>query len=243
MQRSHARAGAIAGIAAPPPARWSPATTAAWKVSRAPRLRHGRHHGQARTCGDGQPLVAYAFEAARQKRFAEGSGLPIRISTVELIEIGAGGGSIARADEIGLLKVGPESAGSEPGPAVLWPWRRAPTVTDANLALGILNAETFAGGTIALEPERQAKRHWAACRTNSADGRRPRVRHSRRRQREHDGCRPRPHRRARSRPPQLRRAGHRRRRPGACLRPSPRKLGASTRHLPARCRRRLAPSA
>ncbi|MEZ5857352.1 MAG: hydantoinase/oxoprolinase family protein [Hyphomicrobiaceae bacterium] len=100
---------------------------------------------------NGAPLVAYAFEAARQKRFAEGSGLPIRISTVELIEIGAGGGSIARADEIGLLKVGPESAGSEPGPASYGRGGSAPTVTDANLKLGILNAETFAGGTIPLD--------------------------------------------------------------------------------------------
>ena len=65
----------------------------------------------------GEPLTAYAFEAARQKRFLEGSGLPIRISTIELIEIGAGGGSIAHVDEIGLLKVGPRSAGSQPGPA------------------------------------------------------------------------------------------------------------------------------
>src|SRR5205823_6329323 len=65
----------------------------------------------------GEPLTAYAFEAARQKRFMEGSGLPIRISTIELIEIGAGGGSIAAVDEIGLLKVGPRSAGSHPGPA------------------------------------------------------------------------------------------------------------------------------
>src|SRR5262249_35794190 len=65
----------------------------------------------------GEPLIAYSFEAARQKRFIEGSGFPIRISTVELIEIGAGGGSIAHVDEIGLLKVGPRSAGSQPGPA------------------------------------------------------------------------------------------------------------------------------
>src|SRR5207253_3695196 len=65
----------------------------------------------------GEPLTAYAFEAARQKRFMEGSGLPIRISTIELIEIGAGGGSIAAVDEIGLLRVGPRSAGSHPGPA------------------------------------------------------------------------------------------------------------------------------
>ena len=65
----------------------------------------------------GEPLTAYSFEAARQRRFIEGSGLPIRISTIELIEIGAGGGSIAAVDEIGLLKVGPRSAGSHPGPA------------------------------------------------------------------------------------------------------------------------------
>src|SRR5437016_1869506 len=64
----------------------------------------------------GEPRTAYSFEAARQKRFIEGSGLPIRISTIELIEIGAGGGSIAHVDEIGLLKVGPRSAGSRPGP-------------------------------------------------------------------------------------------------------------------------------
>ena len=67
----------------------------------------------------GEPLVAYGFEAARQKRFIEGSGLPIRLSTIELIEIGAGGGSIARRDEIGLLKVGPDSAGSRAGPGLL----------------------------------------------------------------------------------------------------------------------------
>ncbi len=72
----------------------------------------------------GEPLIAYGFEAARQKRFLEGSGLPIRISTIELIEIGAGGGSIAHVDEIGLLKVGPRSAGSQPGPACLRPRRR-----------------------------------------------------------------------------------------------------------------------
>ncbi|MGE0769257.1 MAG: hydantoinase/oxoprolinase family protein [Hyphomicrobiaceae bacterium] len=100
---------------------------------------------------DGRPLVAYSFEAARQKRFAEGSGFPIRISTVELIEIGAGGGSIARRDEIGLLKVGPNSAGSEPGPAAYGRGGTDSTVTDANLRLRILNAATFAGGTIPLD--------------------------------------------------------------------------------------------
>jgi N-methylhydantoinase A len=99
----------------------------------------------------GEPLVAYGFEAARQKRFIEGSGLPIRLSTIELIEIGAGGGSIARRDEIGLLKVGPDSAGSEPGPACYGRGGTAPTVTDANLLLGYLNPDFFAGGTLTID--------------------------------------------------------------------------------------------
>jgi N-methylhydantoinase A len=100
----------------------------------------------------GEPLIAYGFEAARQKRFMEGSGLPIRISTVELIEIGAGGGSIARRDELGLLKVGPDSAGSEPGPACYALGGTQPTVTDANLLLGYLNPDFFAGGTLTIDP-------------------------------------------------------------------------------------------
>lgn len=100
---------------------------------------------------DGAPKVAYSFEAARAKRFIEGSGLPLKISTLELIEIGAGGGSIAHMDEIGLLKVGPMSAGSEPGPACYGRGGTAPTVTDANLTLGYLNPDFFAGGTIAVD--------------------------------------------------------------------------------------------
>ena len=99
----------------------------------------------------GEPLTAYAFEAARQKRFMEGSGLPIRISTIELIEIGAGGGSIAEVDEIGLLKVGPRSAGSHPGPASYGLGGTAPTVTDADFLLGYLNPEHFAGGEVRVD--------------------------------------------------------------------------------------------
>jgi N-methylhydantoinase A len=106
---------------------------------------------------DGEPLVAYGFEAARQRRFTEGSGLPIRISTIELIEVGAGGGSIAHVDEIGLLKVGPQSAGSEPGPACYGLGGVEPTVTDANLILGYLNPDYFAGGTLKIDVEK-AKR-------------------------------------------------------------------------------------
>ena len=100
---------------------------------------------------DGRPKIAYVFEAARQKRFVEGSGLPIRISTIELIEIGAGGGSIAHLDDVGLLKVGPESAGSEPGPAAYGRGGTLPTVTDADLLLGYLNPAYFAGGTMRID--------------------------------------------------------------------------------------------
>jgi len=99
----------------------------------------------------GEPVTAYAFEAARQKRFMEGSGLPIRISTIELIEIGAGGGSIAAVDEIGLLKVGPRSAGSHPGPASYGLGGTEPTVTDADFLLGYLNPEYFAGGEVRVD--------------------------------------------------------------------------------------------
>ena len=99
----------------------------------------------------GEPLTAYSFEAARQRRFTEGSGLPIRISTIELIEIGAGGGSIAHVDEIGLLKVGPRSAGSHPGPAAYGLGGTAPTVTDADFLLGYLNADYFAGGEVKVD--------------------------------------------------------------------------------------------
>ncbi len=102
---------------------------------------------------DGKPKIAYVFEAARQKRFVEGSGLPIRISTIELIEIGAGGGSIAHLDEVGLLKVGPQSAGSEPGPAGYGRGGTLPTVTDADLMLGYLNPDYFAGGTMQIDME------------------------------------------------------------------------------------------
>lgn len=99
----------------------------------------------------GQPSIAFGFEAARRKRFAEGSGLPIRITTVDLIEIGAGGGSIAYQDQLGLLKVGPQSAGSEPGPACYDRGGSEPTVTDANLILGYLNPDYFAGGSMAID--------------------------------------------------------------------------------------------
>jgi len=100
---------------------------------------------------DGQPQVTYAFEAAREKRFMEGSGLPIKISTIELIEIGAGGGSISHVDDLGLLKVGPQSSGADPGPACYGQGGTQPTVTDADLMLGYLNPDFFLGGSMRIE--------------------------------------------------------------------------------------------
>jgi len=102
---------------------------------------------------NGEPKVAYSFEVARQRRFIEGSGLPVRISTLELIEIGAGGGSIGQLDDIGLLKVGPASAGSEPGPAAYGRGGTRPTVTDADFLLGYLNPSYFLGGSMAIDLE------------------------------------------------------------------------------------------
>ena len=101
----------------------------------------------------GEPLVVHKFEAGRERRFTAGSGLPLNISTIELIEIGAGGGSIAAHDALGLLKVGPRSASSVPGPACYARGGTEPTVTDGNLLLGYLDAETFAGGTMKLSTQ------------------------------------------------------------------------------------------
>lgn len=100
---------------------------------------------------DGKPLLAYQFETSRAKRFAKGSGLPVNISTIELIEIGAGGGSTAEIDDMGLLKVGPRSAGASPGPACYGHGGTSSTVTDANLILGFLDPATFAGGTMMID--------------------------------------------------------------------------------------------
>jgi N-methylhydantoinase A len=100
---------------------------------------------------DGEPLVAYGFEAAREKRFLRGSGLPMQIATVELIEIGAGGGSIAHRSELGTLNVGPESSGAQPGPACYGRGGTNATVTDADLTLGYLNADFFLGGAMKID--------------------------------------------------------------------------------------------
>ncbi len=100
---------------------------------------------------DGQPAKTHEFEVDRVYRFRKGSGLPVRVPVIDMIEIGAGGGSIARVDSLGLLKVGPESAGADPGPVCYRQGGTEPTVTDADLILGYLDAKYFLGGKMELD--------------------------------------------------------------------------------------------
>jgi N-methylhydantoinase A len=97
-----------------------------------------------------RPKTARTFEVARTYRFKKGSGMPISIPVIEMVEIGAGGGSIAHVDEFRQVRVGPESAGSEPGPACYGRGGERPTVTDADLLLGKLDPARFAGGSMQL---------------------------------------------------------------------------------------------
>jgi len=109
----------------------------------------------AKACliSNGRPSITTDFEAARQQRFKKGSGLPVRLPTIDLIEIGAGGGSIAHVDTTGLLKVGPQSAGSSPGPACYGLGGTRPTVTDAALVLGYLDPKGTLSGAVTLRPD------------------------------------------------------------------------------------------
>lgn len=106
---------------------------------------------------DGKPSVTTDFEVARVYRFKKGSGLPLKLPVIDMIEIGAGGGSIAKIDEMGLLKVGPESAGANPGPVCYNLGGEHPTVTDADLLLGYLNPSHFLGGKMVLDMEKSKK--------------------------------------------------------------------------------------
>ncbi len=100
---------------------------------------------------DFRPQTARTFEVARVGRFRKGSGLPLRIPVIEMVEIGAGGGSIAHVDSMARIEVGPESSGADPGPVCYGHGGTRPTVTDANLLLGRYDPTRFAGGTIALD--------------------------------------------------------------------------------------------
>jgi N-methylhydantoinase A len=98
-----------------------------------------------------QPQTSRAFEVARIYRFKKGSGLPLRIPVIEMVEIGAGGGSIARVDPLKRITVGPDSAGADPGPACYGRGGARPTVTDADLLLGRIDPLGFSGGRMALD--------------------------------------------------------------------------------------------
>ena len=100
---------------------------------------------------DYKPQTARTFEVARVGRFRKGSGLPLRIPVIEMVEIGAGGGSLAHVDILGRIEVGPESAGADPGPACYARGGKHPAVTDANLSLGRYDPDRFAGGSIVLD--------------------------------------------------------------------------------------------
>lgn len=98
-----------------------------------------------------EPLVTGTFEVDRRYRFKPGSGMPITVPSIDMIEIGAGGGSIASVDDLGLLRVGPQSAGSMPGPACYGRGGKDACVTDADLVLGVLDADRFLGGDMKLD--------------------------------------------------------------------------------------------
>ena len=106
---------------------------------------------------DGTPLKTRSFEVDRTARFMKGSGLPVRIPVIEMIEIGAGGGSIAQIDELGRIQVGPHSAGSEPGPACYGLGGDQPTVTDGDMLLGKIDPARFAGGKIEIHPDKASR--------------------------------------------------------------------------------------
>ena len=177
---------------------------------------------------DYKPQTARTFEVARVGRFRKGSGLPLRIPVIEMVEIGAGGGSIAHVDTMGRIGVGPESAGADPGPACYGRGGTHPAVTDANLSLGRYDPGRFAGGSMKLDIaaahdalagrcRRQARPDRGTCGAGrGGNGRR-----------EHGQRRARPCHRVRQdlRGPHADRV--RRRRPGACL-PG----GGESRHHP-----------
>lgn len=98
-----------------------------------------------------EPQTTRTFEVARVYRFLKGSGIPLRIPVIDMVEIGAGGGSIAHVDAMGRIAVGPESAGSEPGPAAYGQGGEVPTVTDADVVLGRIDPLNFAGGSMVLD--------------------------------------------------------------------------------------------
>ncbi len=121
---------------------------------------------------DYRPQMSRKFEIARAARFIKGSGMPVRIPVIEMIEIGAGGGSIASVDRLGRVAVGPQSAGSEPGPAGFGKGGQDPTVTDADITLGYIDPDRFAEGRLRIDAPASAaalERHVGAPMGQPAD--------------------------------------------------------------------------
>ena len=163
-------------------------------------VRHGRHdrqavRGRGRPAADGQRLRGRPLY-----RFKRGSGLPVKMPVIEMIEIGAGGGSIARIDALGLLKVGPDSAGAEPGPACYGRGGTEPTVTDADLLLGYLDPAFFLGGRMPLDLAAAERAMARIADPLGHERRRGGLGHPPGRQREHGERRPGPRDRARQGP-------------------------------------------
>ena len=120
-------------------------------ISRALSFDMGGTTAKLTLIDDLKPQVSRSFEVARQYRFLKGSGIPVRIPVIDMVEIGAGGGSIARLDALRRIAVGPDSAGAAPGPACYGQGGEAPTVTDGDVLLGRIDPEQFADGKIKLE--------------------------------------------------------------------------------------------
>ena len=100
---------------------------------------------------EGKSAVTTDFEVARLQRFKKGSGIPLKVPSIDMIEIGSGGGSISRINSLGLIQVGPDSSSAVPGPACYGQGGQDATVTDADLVLGYLDANSFLGGSMILD--------------------------------------------------------------------------------------------
>ena len=190
---------------------------------------------------DGEPQQSRTFEVARQYRFLKGSGLPLRIPVIEMVEIGAGGGSIARVDALARIKVGPESAGAEPGPACYGRGGTEPTVTDADVVLGRIDPELFRRRhhhALARQGRRGDRQGDRRAARPAAPGRG--VRRQRDRRGEHGERRARARRRARQGPARAHADRLRRRRAAACRaarREARHRAGSWCRPAPASARR------
>lgn len=181
---------------------------------------------------DQVPKTAKTFEVARTYRFKKGSGMPISIPVVEMVEIGAGGGSIASIDSMRQIRVGPHSAASEPGPACYGRGGLEPTITDANLLLGRLDADNFAGGALRLSTLAAGNAMARVIGQPLGMKRNRRLRRLRSGRREHGKRRPRARSGKRQRHRRLHHDHLRRRRPATCRAPV-RKMGVARFIVPA----------